>query len=444
MRTRSLFAILNAAVLMAGAATGCEKKSSTGGTGSDPKGSQPAAESGGAVKTGEVAAASAKPIVVGSTLSLSGAFAATGQIHKIAGEQFLDRLNKAGGLLGRKVQWVVRDDESDQAKVATLYEQLISQDKVDLIMGPYATPNILSAMAVAERHGYVLPQHTSVLAPLMKYRCQFPGWSIGFAPNEFVPGQLFDAMASLPKPPKKIAILTNQSGSTDFVSYGAGDNKKGFVSVAKERGLEVVAEIKYPPGAAANWAPLATQVRDAKPDLVINSGLGIDPVNLLQAMAQLNYSPPLMFSLFPAPGPLLKLGPTADRLLSVTIFEPSQAILAKLGPAATEIVNDFTNRATEAKLPYTAPETQAVASWNAWEILASGVKAAGSVDNKAICDALHKSGADTTFSGHLTFDPAQNNFWPPTTSGLKQIQDGNWVSVWPAERAVAPIKRPPG
>lgn len=431
MRTRPLL-ILIAAALMAGAAAGCEKKSGTAGAG---------AAAGSA--TSPSGAAGAKPIVIGSTLSLSGAFAATGQIHKIAGDEFLDRLNKAGGLLGRKVQWIVRDDESDQAKVATLYEQLISQDKVDLIMGPYATPNILSAMAVAERHGYVLPQHTAVLAPLMKYPCQFPGWSHGFAPNEFVPGQLFDAVASLPRPPRKIAILTNQNGSTDFVSYGAGDSKKGFVSIARDRGLDVVAEIKYPPG-TANWAPLATQVRDAKPDLVINSGLGIDPVNLLQAMAQLDYSPPLMFSLFPSPGPLLKLGPTADRVLAVSIFEPNPAVLAKLGPVVTEIVSDFKNRATEAKLPYTVFETQATASWTAWDILVSGVKAAGSVDNKAICDALHRSGADTTFSGHLTFDPAKNNFWPPVTSGIKQIQDGNWVIVWPAERAAAPIKPPPG
>src|SRR5262245_46161621 len=335
MRTRPLFAIFIAAALVAGAATGCEKKSSPGG-GSDTKGSQ-AAESGGAGKAAPDTAGG-KPIVIGSTLSLSGAFAATGQIHKIAGEEFVDRLNKAGGLLGRKVKWVVRDDESDQAKVATLYEQLISQDKVDLIMGPYATPNILSAMKVAERHEYGLPQHTAVLAPLMKYPCQFPGWSFGFTPNEFVPGQLFDAMASLPTPPKKVAILTNQNGSTDFVSYGAGDNTKGFVSIAKDRGLEVVAEIKYPPGAPTNGAPLAPQVRDATPDLVINSGLGIDPVNLLQAMAHLDYAPPLVFSLFPAPGPLLKLGATADRVLAVTLFEPHQAILDKLGPAATELV----------------------------------------------------------------------------------------------------------
>lgn len=430
MRTRPLFTIVIAGALMAGATAGCEKKSGAGGTGA----------AAGKADT----AASAHPIVIGSTLSLSGAFAATGQIHKIAGDEFLDRLNQAGGLLGRPVKWVVLDDESDQAKVATLYEQLISQDKVDLVMGPYATPNILSAMAVAERHGYVLPQHTSSLAPLMKYACQFPGWSHGFAPNEFIPGQLFDAVASLPRPPRKVAILTNQNGSTDFVAYGAGDNKKGFVSIAKDRGLEVVAEIKYPPGSAATWAPMAAQVRDARPDLVINSGLGIDAVNLLQAMAQLQYAPPLMFSLFPSPGPLLQLGATADGFLAASLFEPDPPVLAKLGPAAAEIVNDFKRRATAAKLPYTVFETQAAASWNAWDILASGVKAAGSVDNKAICDALHASGADTTFSGHLTFDPARNNFWPPTTSGIKQIQGGNWVSVWPAERAAAPIKQPPG
>jgi branched-chain amino acid transport system substrate-binding protein len=179
------------------------------------------------------AAASGEPIVVGSTLSLSGAFAATGAIHKIAGEAFVDRLNKEGGLLGRPVTWTVRDDESDQAKVSTLYEQLITQDKVDLIIGPYATPNILSAMAVAARHKYTMPQHTAVIAPLLTYECQFPAWSIGPTPNQFVPTQLYEAVGSLPNPPKRIAILTNQNGSTDFVSYGAGNNKTGAVSITR-------------------------------------------------------------------------------------------------------------------------------------------------------------------------------------------------------------------
>jgi branched-chain amino acid transport system substrate-binding protein len=417
---RAATRVLVTALLLVGAA-GCEQKS------------------GSATNT---TTTSGQPIVVGSTLSLSGAFAATGVIHKLAGEAFVARLNAGGGLLGRPVRWVVRDDESDQAKVTSLYEQLITQEKVDLIIGPYATPNILSAMAVAERHGYTMPQHTAVLAPLMTYACQFPGWSIGSAPNEFVPNQLFDAVASLPAAPKRVAILTNQNGSTDFVSYGAGNNKVGMVSIAKQRGLQVVAEVRYPPN-TTNWAPLATQVRDARPDLVINDGLGVDPVNLLQAMAQLNYRPPMMFSLFPAPGPLLGLGAPANGLLSVTIFEPNTSTLAKLDKSAGEIVNDFKTRATGAKLPYTVFETQAAASWNAWEILVAGVKGAGKLDQKAMCDALHAKGADTTFSGHLTFDPKANNFWP-TTSALKQIQGNDWVTVWPADRAAAALRPPSG
>jgi len=386
------------------------------------------------------AAASGEPIVVGSTLSLSGAFAATGAIHKIAGEAYVERLNKEGGLLGRPVQWVVRDDESDQAKVSTLYEQLISQDKVDLIIGPYATPNILSAMAVAARHKYTMPQHTAVIAPLLTYECQFPAWSIGPTPNQFVPNQLFDAVASLPNAPKKVAVLTNQNGSTDFVSYGANNDKTGAVSITKSRGLELVLEVRYPP-TTTDWAPIATQVAAAKPDLVINNGLGVDPVNLIQAMAQLNYKPPMMFSLFPAPGPPLGLGARADGLLSVSIFEPNKATLDKLGAKATEIVADFKTRATTAKLPYTVFETQAAASWNAWDILISSVKGAGKVDQQAMCDSLHSKGAETTFAGKLSFDPKQNNFWPSNQT-IKQIQNGDWVTVWPKDRAAGELRGP--
>jgi len=418
-KTGRVLVAVAAATLLLGFVVACEKKSEGG---------------------GGAPAASGAPIVVGSTLSLSGAFAATGAIHKIAGEAFVDRLNAEGGLLGRPVRWVVRDDESDQAKVSMLYEQLISQDKVDLIIGPYATPNILSAMAVAARHKYVLPQHTAVLAPLLTYECQFPGWSIGSTPNEFVPNQLLDAVASLSTPPKRIAIVTNQNGSTDFVSYGAGDNKVGAVSITRQRGLELVLEKRYPPN-FSDWASLATQVRDARPDLLINNGLGVDPVNLLQAMAQLNYKPPMMFSLFPAPGPPLGLGPKADGLMSVSIFEPNKATLDRLGAKATAVVNDFKARATTAKLPYTVFETQAAASWNAWEILVAGVKGAGKIDHQAICDSLHSNGADTTFSGHLAFDASKHNFWPPTQT-IKQIQNGDWVTVWPKDRAAGELRGP--
>jgi branched-chain amino acid transport system substrate-binding protein len=381
-----------------------------------------------------------EPIVVGSTLSLTGPFAATGAIHKIAGEQFVARLNAQGGLLGRQVQWKVLDDQSDQAKVGQLYEQLITQDGVDLIMGPYATPNILSAMTVAERHGYVLPQHTAVLAPLMTYSCQFPAWSIGPTPNRFVPEMLFDAVATLPNPPKKIAVLTSQNGSAAFVTDGHGSDKTGVLTVAKERGLDVVVNVHYPP-TITDWGPIAAQVRDAKPDLVINNGLGVDTVNALTAMKQLGYRPPLTFSLFPAPGPLLGLGEDGEGVISTSVFEPNKAVVDKLPAETKAIVDEFTKRATDAKQPYPVFETQAAASWTAWEILAEAVKGVGKIDHKAMCDWLHSNGANTTFNGKLTFDPKTNNFWP-STLGLKQIQNKEWTLVWPEDRAAAKLAGP--
>jgi branched-chain amino acid transport system substrate-binding protein len=386
------------------------------------------------------AAPSGDPIVVGSSLSQTGAFAATAGLHQIAGEMFVERLNANGGLLGRPVEWRILDDASDQAQVAGLYEQLISEG-VDLLMGPYATPLILSAMPVAERNGYVLPQHTSVLAPAMTYACQFPAWSIGPTPNEFVPTQLFDAVATLPDPPESVAFVTNQSGSTDFISHGQPDvEDASAVSIAQERGLEVVADIPYPPG-TTEWGSIAQQLRAAEPDLIVSNGLGVETLGLLQAMEQLGYQPPLVFSLFPAPGPLLGAGALADGVLSVSMFEPNAPILEAMGPEVQGIVEEFSSRATAAGLPYTTFETQATASWTAWEILKAGVEAAGSLDQQAICDALHASGAATTFNGQLTFDPAVNNYWP-TTQGIKQIQGGDWVMVWPEDRAAAPLAAP--
>ena len=387
---------------------------------------------------------STEPIVVGSTLPLSGAFAATGVIHQAAGELFVERLNAAGGLLGRPVEWVVLDDQSDQAQVTTLYERLITQDQVDLIIGPYATPNIIAATAVAERHGYVIPHHTAVLAPLLGYECQFPGWSIGPDPAEYVPNQLIDALATLPEPPETIALVTNQSGSADFMTYGLADTDTGagMLAIAEERGLTIVDEVRYEPG-TQDWGPIAARLRDADPDLVVNNGLGVDSVGLIQAMEQLDYRPPLFFTLFPAPGPMLGLGEAGEGALSVSIFEPNEEVLDQYGPEVAEIVEEFADRAGAADLPYTAFETPATASWNTWEILIGGVEGAGSLDHEAICDSLHSNGVETTFSGGLTFDPAVNNFWP-SNQGIKQIQDGDWVMVWPEDRAAAPLAAPAG
>ena len=137
---------------------------------------------------------SGEPIRIGGTLALTGVLAATGAIHQVVGEVFVDRLNEQGGLLGRPVEWVLLDDESAPDQSAAAYERLITEDEVDLVIGPYGTGNITAAMAVAETYGYVFPHHTASLTYAYNYACHFSSWSTGLHPNITNPNQIYDAL----------------------------------------------------------------------------------------------------------------------------------------------------------------------------------------------------------------------------------------------------------
>jgi branched-chain amino acid transport system substrate-binding protein len=292
----------------------------------------------------------------------------------------------------------------------------------------------------------VLPQHTAVLAPALAYDCQFPGWSISPEPNVFIPTQLADALDSLDGAVSTVGLVTNAGGSTSFVSFGAADNPDDPATdtILPDRGYEIVVNQTYPIG-NTEWGPIATELRDENPDIVVVNGLGVEANQLIEAMTALDYAPPMMFALFPAPGAVLGMGEAAEGMLSVSIFEPNEPILAAMDPEVTEIVEEFSALAADAGVAYTTFETQAAASWNAWEILVQGVEGAGDIDHAAICEYLHENGADLTFSGHVDFEPTEptNNFWD-TTQVLKQVQDGDWVVVWPAEGAAAELRGPTG
>src|SRR5690606_38366238 len=105
------------------------------------------------------------------------------------------------------------------------------------------------------------------------------------------------------------------------------------------------------------------------------------------------------------------------------------------------IIAEFERRAADAGLSYTTFETQAAASWNAWDILTQGVRGANSLDHDEICSYLRTNGANLTFAGQVSFPADDNNFWP-TNQVLKQVQDGDWVVVWPADRATSALRGP--
>src|SRR5947207_4445520 len=260
---------------------------------------------------GALAAPSGKPIRIGSTLALTGPLAATGQVHKIVGEIYVEQLNANNGLLGRQVEWIVRDDQSKPDLARTLYEQLITVDKVDLLMGPYATGAILSAMGVAQRYNKVLVHHTFGIPSLAKYEMQFPAWSLGPDPATTVPTTLFNALAASPKPPKTIAVVTSKFPSVHFVSLGARE-------VAKKRGLNEVLFLEWDFG-NLDYGPIAARIKDAKPDFLWVGAIGLEGNQLLDALNKIDYTPQEHFYMYPAPGPMSK-SPLAKNALSMTVF----------------------------------------------------------------------------------------------------------------------------
>ncbi len=366
------------------------------------------------------------PVRIGSTLALTGPLSSTALTHKLVGEIYVEQLNARGGLLGRKVEWTVKDDQSKPELARTLYEQLVTSDKVDLLMGPYATGAILSAMGVAQRYNKVLVHHTFGIPSLAKYDMQFPSWSIGADPGTTVPNTLFDALAASPKPPKTIAIVTSKFPSIHFMSLGGRE-------IAKKRGLQEVLFLEWDFG-NRDFGPIAARVKDAKPDLVWIGDIGLEGNMLLDAMKKIDYTPPLHFHLYPAPGPMSKAA-DGNNALAVTIFEEHAPFTNS--PTAAQFVKIFNERAAKLNLPDTSVEVQAAASYSAWQILEAGVRGANSLDDKAIAAWLRKNRVET-IHGRLRFDGPGN--YGDDLMKIKQVQNGKWVVVYPTQFAPPGVK----
>jgi branched-chain amino acid transport system substrate-binding protein len=368
-----------------------------------------------------LAAPSGPPVRIGSTLALTGPLAATALVHKITGEIYVDELNRKNGLLGRPVEWILLDDQSKPDVARTLYERLITVDKVDLLIGPYATGSILSAMAVAQRYDKLLVHHTFGIPSLAKYERQFATWALGSDPGHTFPNLLFDAFAASPKPPQTIAIVTDKFPSVHFMSTGARE-------VAQKRGLREVLYLEFEFG-TRDFGPIAARIKDANPDFLWVGAIGLDGNQILDALKKIDYTPKSHFYLYPAPGPLAK-APEGKGALSTTVFEEHPPFTN--GATAAEFVKLFRERATKAGLPYTAVDVQAAASYTAWQLLEAAVTATKSLDDKVLAQWLKTNRVDTII-GKLRFDGPNN--YGDDLSKVKQVQDGKWLVVWPKEYA---------
>ena len=368
-----------------------------------------------------------QPIKIGQTLSLTGPLAQTGLIHQMVSEIFVDQINKKGGLLGRPVQYVLLDDQSKPDVTRTLYERLITSDKVDLILGPYGTAAILAGMTVAQRYKKLYIENTMGTPQLATYEWHFAATVGGAEPNKTAPNIVLDAYSSTGHPPKSIFIAVTKFPSALFQAEGTRD-------AATARGIKVLEYLQYEFG-TRDFGPIAARVKDADPDLMWLGCLGVDGNLLLEALGKLDYKPKRHFYLYPSSGPLATL-PAAENAISSTNFEDVKPYIDD--PVGGEFARLFDAQAAKAGLPYPHADSQGALEYAGWQILTAAVNATKSIEDEKLANWLDKNEVDTIV-GRRDFKGKWHQNSKDLTE-LRQIQGGRWVAVWPASIATPGCK----
>jgi branched-chain amino acid transport system substrate-binding protein len=310
------------------------------------------------------------PIRVGATLALTGPLAATTLVHKVVAEIMVEQLNKKNGLLGRPIEWLLLDDQSKPEVTRSLYERLITVDKVDLILGPYGTGAILAAMPVAQRYGKLFIQGTFGLPHLANYDMQFPASPIGPAPNKTAPPKLLDLLAASRTPPKTLSVVTSKFPSAQFISAGMRD-------IAPTRGLKVPLYLEWEFG-TRDYGPIASRIKEANADCLWVGSLGLESNQLLAALKAIDYLPPRHFHLFSAPGPLA-LSPEGQNALGYTFFEEHPPFTSR--PGVQEVLPLWRERAMACGMKSPLFYFQAAVMGAMWLILEQAGTATNRIDD---------------------------------------------------------------
>ena len=336
---------------------------------------------------------------------------------------------RSGGLLGRPVEWTLLDDESDGAKVTTLYEQLISQDGVDLIIGPvwHAEHPARHGGGRAARvrhaaaHGGHRPAAAPTTASSRRGRSARRPTSTSRASARRA-RELPDAAEDDRdrRQPERLHRLRRQRRRRRPTT--------GVVKVAEERGLDGRRSTSATRRRPRDWAPIATQIRDANPDFVFNSGHRRRPGEPVQAMAQLDYQPPMMFSLFPAPGPAARPG-RAGRGRPVGLASSRRTTR----PSTSSVRRPRrSSRTFEARRPREAAvhrlrDAGRGLAGTPGRSSSPGVKGAGNARPPGDLRRPARHGRRDHVQRQAHVRPGQQQLLADRPRPLKQIQNGDWV-----------------
>ena len=363
-------------------------------------------------------AAAQTPIKIGASMSVTGTYAKPGSYQKEGYDICIDELNGKGGLLGRKVELVIYDDQSQPATAVKLYEKLITEDKVDAVMGPYSSAVSEAVANVTEKYKKVMVAPLAATTSIFKKGRKYIFMVITPAEN-YLDG-LIDMAAK--RGLKTVAIINED---TLFPKASAA----GTAEAAKKRGMQVVLQEAYPKG-NTDFSALLVKIKAANPDVIAAGTYFDDAVAITRQMKELNVNPK-MFGLtvggdLPEFYDLLKQN--AEYIYGSTQWDESLPY-----PGQKEFLAAYTKKFKH------EPSYHAAAGYAGCLIYGEAVKRAGTLDADRVREQLLKMEIKTAF-GDYKVEP--DGFQVAHKMVMLQWQDGKRVVVWPDDLASGKMRYP--
>lgn len=379
-------------------------------------------------------AGAAEPIKVGFSMALTGTVSPNGKQLLLALEIWRDDVNAKGGLLGRPVELVYYDDQSNPANVPGIYTKLISVDKVSLLLGPYATNMAAPAMPVIMNHNMTTISLLAIgVNRHFNYKRYFSMVPVGPEGVKAFSKGFFEIAAAQNPKPQTVAIVAADAEFAKTASDGARENAQAF-------GFKIIYDRTYPPS-TTDFTPVVRAIQAANADVVFVAAYPPDTVGIVRAANETGLTPKMfggtMIGLLATPIKMT-LGPLMNGLVIMESFVPTPAFNF---PGLHEVLKKYSGKAAGQKID---PLGHGFVPFGyaAGQILAKAVEETKSLDHDKIASYIHAN-TFSTVVGEISYNKEGDWQQPRTVftqfqnvvaGDLDQFRDTKrQVILWPAK-----------
>ncbi|TAN53435.1 MAG: branched-chain amino acid ABC transporter substrate-binding protein [Betaproteobacteria bacterium] len=373
-----------------------------------------------------------QPIKIGHSMALTGTLGGGGKGALIGLQLWVEDINAKGGLLGRKVELVTYDDQSNPATTPGIYTKLLDVDKVDLLIAPYATVPTAPLMPLVKQRGKLLMGNFSFqVNHTVKHDMWFNNapWNVAasWSDNFFLAGKKLNA--------KTVAFLVADQEFAQNLARGAK-------SIAASQGLKTVYEQNYPP-ATVDFSSMIRAIRSAQPDIVYVMSYPNDSVAIVRSVNEIGVGSSVkliggaMVGLQFAPV-MESLGSMLNGWVNYHLYAPEKTMDF---PGVRSFLERYSKKAIEAKVDslgyYLPPFNYAIG-----QMLEQAITATKSLDDKVLAKYLRENEMKTIV-GNIRY--GQDGEWAKARVVMVQFrgvadknveqfrQPGKQVIVEPAE-----------